>query len=156
MFRPSKSGHLEKPCRDRPRNNNPTLLYDGHGHSVGCSMRIYKQNERHLASVLLLNFPDFAFKDKAENAFFTPGISPPDSAKIAFFRHKTTLFVGFCFSDCKNNKFCRRRKCIRHGRLYIEKDVWLIKYFRPKSVRPRPKCQACLRQASEGRASGSP
>ena len=111
-------------------------MYDGHGHSVGCSMRIYKQNERHLASVLLLNFPDFAFKDKAENAFFMPGISPQDSAKIAFFRHKTTLFVGFCFSDCKNNKnnkFCRCRNSHTARQIIHKKDVWSIKYFRQKT-----------------------
>ena len=139
MFRPSKSGHLEKPCRDRLRNNNPTLLYDVHGHSVGCPMRIYKQNERHLASVLLLNFPDFAFKDKAENAFFMPGISPPDSAKIAFFRHKTTLFVGFCFSDCKNNKnnkFCRcrnshtTRQIIHKKKMFGQSNIFGKKTFR--------------------------
>ena len=82
------------------------------------------------------NFPDFAFKDKAENAFFMPGISPQDSAKIAFFRHKTTLFVGFCFSNCKNNKnnkFCRCRNSHTARQIIHKKDVWSIKYFRQKT-----------------------
>ena len=58
-------------------------------HGAGPYKHIYRQNGRCLVSTLLLNFPDFAFKDKAKNAFLLRDFSP-DATKIGFFADKTT------------------------------------------------------------------
>ncbi len=50
-------------------------------HGAGPYKHIYRQNGRCLVSTLLLNFPDFAFKDKAKNAFLLRDFSP-DATKI--------------------------------------------------------------------------
>lgn len=95
LFCSSKSGHLEKPCRNEPRNNNPTLSYDELAQRRAAK-RIYKQNERYLVSILLLNFPDFAFEDKAKNAFLIRDFSP-NASKLGILTDKTTQLWSFLF-----------------------------------------------------------
>lgn len=46
---------------------------------------IYKQNERHIVLIPLLEIGDFDIRDKARNAFLTQGFLPSGNAKIDIF-----------------------------------------------------------------------
>jgi len=69
---------------------------------------IYRQNERCLVSTPLLNFPDFAFKDKAKNAFLLRDVSPVHGKDRPFLTNKTTFLMRFCFSVTKKRRSMKK------------------------------------------------